>query len=221
MNHQDWFHELEQEVKARHPLQHPFYQRWSEGALSLESLRGYAQQYYHFVDAFPSFVSAVRNNCLDSAARRLLDENLTEERSHPELWLRFAESLGLSRAEVSGADLLPETAATLETLRDLTQNRSYLEGTAALWAYESQIPAVAEKKIEGLHQFYAIDDPRGLEFFEVHRSVDVKHSQAEREILQAGARTPKQQERVRSAARESVAGLWGLLDGVYRAYVAS
>ncbi|MBI3286441.1 MAG: CADD family putative folate metabolism protein [Chloroflexi bacterium] len=221
MNHQDWLRDLELEVEARHLLKHAFYQRWSEGVLSLDSLRGYACQYYHLVEAFPRFVGAVRNQCPDRAAQQLLLENLAEERTHPELWLRFAESLGLGREEVVGTDLLPETATTLETLRDLTQKRSYLEGTAALWAYESQIPAVAEKKIEGLHKFYGIDDPRGLEFFEVHRSVDLKHSKAEREILQTGVRTAKQQQAIRSAARDSVAALWRLLDGVYRAYVAN
>jgi pyrroloquinoline-quinone synthase len=173
------------------------------------------------VEAFPGFVEAVYSRCPDAEAQRVLGQNAQEERTHPELWLRFAESIGLSRREVVQSRLLPETAASLDILGDLTHNGSHLEGAAALWAYESQVPLVSERKIDGLERFYGISDPRGLEFFEVHRSVDVAHAAAERRILEAGALTPDAQRGVRAAVERSLAALWALLDGVYREHVAN
>ena len=78
-------------------LKHPFYQAWTEGRLSLDTLRAYARQYYHHVEAFPQAVSAVHANCPDRGGRRMLAENLAEEegvevgkQDHATLWLMLA-----------------------------------------------------------------------------------------------------------------------------------
>lgn len=42
---------LDQEIEKRSLLKHPFYQMWSEGKLSMESLQGYAKEYFHLVKA--------------------------------------------------------------------------------------------------------------------------------------------------------------------------
>ena len=34
-------------------LKHPFYQAWTEGQLPIDTLRAYARQYFHNVEAFP------------------------------------------------------------------------------------------------------------------------------------------------------------------------
>src|ERR1700751_296877 len=105
--------EIDARVNAQHLLQHPFYQAWSRGELTLEALRDYAAQYYHHVAAFPTYLSAVHAQTDDTETRRHILSNLMDEEAgspnHPELWLEFAESLGLDRAEVKGAALWPET----------------------------------------------------------------------------------------------------------------
>ena len=209
---------LDLRIQQRHLLTHPFYQAWSAGTLSLAALQEYSKQYYRHVEAFPTYVSAVHANCPLLPIRQRLLENLIEEErgadNHPELWLRFAEALGVWREEVVAAELLPETVASIQTFRSLTRERSYLAGLAALYAYEAQVPEVAAAKIAGLKQFYGIDDPRGLAFFQIHLQADRFHADTARQILHAQL-TPTDVNEVVSAGEQALDALWGLLDGVY------
>jgi pyrroloquinoline-quinone synthase len=212
---------LDTQIHARHLLTHPFYQAWSAGTLSLTALQEYSKQYYYHVEAFPTYVSAVHANCPLLPVRQQLLENLVEEErgqeNHPELWLRFAEALGVSREEVATAAPLPETTALVETFRQLTWERSYLAGTAALLAYEAQIPAVATAKIDGLKKFYGITDQRGLAFFQVHLQADRWHAESGRQILRQYL-TSEHADEVRAACTQALEALWRMLDGVYARY---
>ncbi len=204
-------------------LKHPFYVAWSEGRLSREVLAEYAKQYYAHVRAFPTYVSGVHSNCEDVSIRQQLLENLIEEErgeeNHPELWLRFAEGLGATRAEVKEADLLPATVASVQRLRQLTQSEDYRNGLAALVAYESQIPEVARTKREGLKSFYAVDDERAVAFFRVHESIDVLHNQVESQILKEQCLDPVSQDNAVRAAGAGAQALWSFLDGVTAAHL--
>ena len=92
-------------------LKHPFYLQWTAGTLPLERLRNYAVQYYQHVAAFPRYLSGIHARCEDLPTRQALLENLIDEErgsdNHPELWLRFAEALGVSRAIVANCSAAP------------------------------------------------------------------------------------------------------------------
>lgn len=214
-----WLEELRREIETRHLLTHPFYEKWSQGALTRESLQGYAREYYRLVEAFPDLVRAVGEKSPDGETGQKIAENLREEEEHPELWLEFGEALGLDREELLASEPLPETGEAVESLRQIARGGSFAEGVAALWTYESQVPAVSEKKIEGLRSFYGVSDARGLEYFTVHSAVDLKHAAVEREILETTVGTAEQVERVRSSVAKTLDALWKILDGVLRAYV--
>ncbi|MDQ4005632.1 MAG: iron-containing redox enzyme family protein [Actinomycetota bacterium] len=71
-----------------------------------------------------------------------------------------------------------------------------------LYAFEAQVPAVAEAKIRGLEDHYGISDGRTLAFWRVHRSLDVRHAEGERATLaELAGREP---EAVLSAAEEAL-----------------
>ena len=199
-------------------LSHPFYQAWTEGRLSVDDLRAYARQYFHHVEAFPRAVSAVHCACPDRDGRRMLAENLAEEegleagkQDHASLWLMFACGLGEGEDAVRAQPLNPETQALIETFRRLSR-KSYAAGLGALYAYESQFPAVASAKIEGLIDRYGIADEETLRFFRVHESADVEHRAVCRELLD---RLPEEERAEAIAAGEELAGaLWNFLSGV-------
>jgi len=197
---------------ARHSLlRHPFYQAWSCGALPKESLATYAAQYFHHVRAFPTYVSAVHANCGDDLeARRSLLENLIEEergeKNHADLWVDFATGIGALEVEESQAT--PETKALVETMRGLTTRRAG-EGAAALYAYESQVPSVAETKIAGLRTHFGVTETKTLAFFEIHRTLDVFHSDATAEISERLSREP---DASIAAADTAATALWTFLD---------
>jgi pyrroloquinoline-quinone synthase len=204
-------------------LKHPFYQLWSEGKLDLEVVREYARQYYAHVKAFPTYVSATHSRCDDVAVRQMLLENLIEEErgenNHPELWLRFAEGLGVSRDEVKNAELLPSTVDSVNRLKALTQSDDYRRGVAALYAYESQIPEVARTKRSGLKDFYGIEDSRAVSFFSVHETADVWHQQVELDVLNNACDSAADREATVAAAGEAAKALWDFLTGVQTAFV--
>lgn len=208
-------------IQKRHLLTHPFYQAWSAGTLPRHALQEYSKQYYQHVEAFPTYVSAVHANCPLLPVRQQLLENLIEEErgaeNHPELWLQFAEALGVRRDDVLTAPPLPETTSLVQTFRTLTRESSYVAGVAALLAYEAQVPEVAEAKIAGLNQFYGVDEPRGLAFFQVHVQADRFHANTARQILQEHI-TTENREDVVAACEHALSALWGMLDGVYNRY---
>src|SRR3954469_19333895 len=171
-------------LSSMHLLKHPYYQAWNDGSLPAASLRGYAAQYFHHVQAFPRYLSATHSLCESAEGRKVLLENLIEEEgelggkaNHPELWARFAEGLGVTRDELASAKAEPATRALIDCF--MTNARaSYARGLGALYAYEHQVPAVAEFKTDALKKFFGVNDPRALQFFEVHRQADVYHTQA-------------------------------------------
>jgi pyrroloquinoline-quinone synthase len=209
---------IDSKVAERAMLKHPFYQAWTEGRLPLDTLRAYARQYFHHVEAFPRAVSAVHSACEDREGRRMLAENLAEEegvesgkQDHASLWLMFACGLGESEEAVRAQQLNPETQALIDTFRRLSR-RSYASGLGALYAYESQFPAVASAKIEGLIARYGIEDEATLRFFRVHETADVEHGAVCRALLD---RLPEDEREEAVAAGEELAGaLWGFLSGV-------
>jgi len=209
---------IDSKVAERAMLKHPFYQAWTEGRLPIETLRAYARQYFHHVEAFPRAVSAVHSACPDREGRRMLAENLAEEegieagkQDHASLWLMFACGLGESEDEVRGQDLNSETTALIDTFSRLSR-QSYAAGLGALYAYESQFPGVASAKIEGLIDRYGISDEETLRFFRVHESADVEHGAVCRDLLD---RLSVVETAEAVAAGEELAGaLWSFLPGV-------
>jgi pyrroloquinoline-quinone synthase len=201
-------------------LSHPFYQAWNAGTLTNAQLQEYSKQYYQFERNFPRYVSAVHSGAESPEVRKQLLENLLEEEwgneNHPELWLRFSEALGCKRDEVRNASAYPETAELHDTIYDITRNSSTLEGVAALYGYESQIPEVSTTKIEGLKKYYGVESDFGLAFFRVHEEADEVHRQAERDMLAMLVTTPEEEERAINAARASAKAYYEMLTGVVR-----
>ena len=214
-------------VSERHLLGHPFYVAWTNGELTLDQLRQYAEQYMHHVLAEPTYLSAVHSNTphygadgkSDLTARQTILQNLVEEESgpknHPALWKQFAAALGVTEEDLAAASPLPATQRLIETFSDLCRNRPYYAGLAALHAFESQVPAIAAVKIDGLRRLYGIEDPSGVEFFSVHEQADVWHSAAEWELIERAADSPAKQAEVLRATQAACDALWSFLDGVY------
>ena len=208
---------IDQQIAAKHLLTHPFYLAWTRGELSKEALKDHAQQYYHHVAAFPTYISAVHAKCDDQPTRRQVLQNLIDEEAgtpnHPELWLQFAEKLGASADEVRATEKQPETAALIDTFRSVCASGATAEGLAALYAYESQIPTVSESKIEGLKKHYGMTDPKSYEYFSVHIEADREHSAAEREMLQEHV-NDSNAPAVKDSVDRVLNALWNLLSGV-------
>jgi len=206
---------LDQLVRQRHLLRHPFYTAWSRGELPIETLRDYARQYYHFEVNFPRYVAGAYARITDPASRRVLLENLVDEEgrspTHPELWLDFARAIG-----ARPPPLRPEgpTRRLLDVYERHALHGSAPAALGALYAYESQFPEVAAEKSRGLRAHYGVRSRSAHEFFRVHTLADVAHSGAERRLLEGLLRSgPTAGHDAERGLRDSLAAWWGFLDG--------
>lgn len=213
---------LNEVIQNQHLLNHSFYQRWQKGELSLEELKGYAKEYYAFEREFPRFLSALHSRCESASMRQSILQNLVHEElganNHPELWLKFAEGMGVARMNVEEHIHSDETEQLLRTFRKYCWNGSMEEGLAALYAYESQQPQVAATKTRGLKEFYDVREDSTVAFFRAHEHYDVEHSQTEADCLAEICQDEKQQGRALEAASVVTHALYEFLDGVERRY---
>ncbi|MGH7923481.1 MAG: CADD family putative folate metabolism protein [Candidatus Binatus sp.] len=207
---------LDSMIAERSLLKHPFYQAWTAGTLTLERLQNYVVEYYPHVDAFPRYLSAIHSRCADIAARQALLENLIEEErgaeNHPELWLRFAEAIGVSRDRVMDSTRSASSTSLVRTFTELAESGHVASGLSALYAYESQIPRVATAKIDGLKRFYGITGERGLAFFTVHEQADVCHARTGADLIALHCATDRDRELAIEAGDRALGALWSLLD---------
>lgn len=201
-------------IEERHLLGHPFYRRWVAGTLPREALQDYTRQYYAFESSFPRFLSAIHSRCEDLGARQTILDNLWDEEhgedNHAELWLRFAEGMGVPRKDVLQAERNPATRALVGTYRKVTSEEPVEAGIAAVYAYERQVPAVAAAKLEGLQTHYGVDDARTVTFWQVHRALDDEHAAGERTLLLAA----DNDEVVLRATETALTAWWRFLDDV-------
>ena len=201
-------------------LTHPFYQAWSAGLLNAEDLCEYAADYYPHVAAFPTYLSGLHSRLPDGELRRAVLRNLAEEeiqgRAHSELWLDFAEGMGGVRERVKERELLPEVQALVLTFHELAQHATPGECLAAFYAYESQVPRIAEAKCQGLEQHYAAD-ARTVGYFRLHCTADVHHARVWRRLLESELQeNPGFAPKALAAAERASAALWEALDGIER-----
>jgi len=209
-------------IDSKHLLTHPFYQAWTSGNLPIEAMQKYAEQYYHLQKNFPNFLSQMLMTCEDENARAAIMHNFQDEaegeQNHRELWLRFGEGIGATREGMKNSIMLPETVATIKTFEGLSKE-SYIKGSAALAAYESQIPAVAQKKIEGLVNNYGIESEETMMFFRLHGELDVEHAQAWWDIIAKYCDDEAVKQEIIEGVTKGRDALWGFLDGIVREYL--
>ena len=214
-----YLNKIDNDIAEKHLLKHPFYLAWTRGELSKEALTDYAKQYYHHVSAFPTYLSAVHAKCDDQPTRRQILSNLIDEEAgspnHPELWKQFAARLGVDDVDLNKTEKQPETKNLIDTFRSVSGEKSTAEGLAALYAYESQIPAICESKIDGLKKHYGFTDPKHYEYFSVHIEADREHAAAQRKMLSSYIDN-QNIDNVRASVRRVLEALWEMLSGVCR-----
>ena len=206
---------LNKKLDYYHLLNHPFYKSWTEGKLTREIIKDYAEQYYQHVKAFPRYISATHSLCEDIEKRKILLENLNDEENrdadHPKLWKNFAIAMGADAVELEGVKADHFTKDLIDNF--FKNGRStYAEGLASLYTYERQIPEIAETKIQGLKKYYGVSTKEGLEFFEAHKSADVHHRKECEKLLDSLSK--EEQVRAEKAALSTAKYLWNFLTGI-------
>ena len=208
--------ELGKKLDQYHLLKHPFYQiHWNEGKLTREIIKDYAEQYYQHVKAFPRYISATHSICDDLEKRRILLENLQDEENkdgdHPKLWKNFAKAMGSDVKKIDDAKPDAFTKEMIDNFFRLSRS-TYAEGLGALYAYERQVPEIADTKIKGLVEHYDVSSDEGLEYFVVHKDADVEHREQSAELM--NKLSEEEKILAKEAGLSTVKVLWGFLSGL-------
>ncbi len=204
-------------------LCHPFYQAWSAGKLTREELREYAATYYHHVEAFPSYLAQLGIRLEEGELRRAVLANMTDEkggedafgdpeRSHADLWLDFVEGMGGNQAPRQNA--VPEVRNLIAWFHRVANEGTPEEALAPFYAYEAQVPRIAQEKDRGRRDLYGANE-KTRAYFTLHTTADIYHSQVWRNQLEKRVKAnPKAAEKALAAAEAAARKLWEALDGI-------
>jgi len=203
---------IDQIIEERSLLKHPFYEMWSDGKLTQESLAGYSKEYFQLVKAVPEFMAPIIEKAPDSVIPDLRF-NQQEESDHIKPWINFAGELGISENELIS---YPGTNKTNNAVSDLGElMNTYDGGACAMYAFEKEIPKISQTKLDGLSEFYQMTNDNATEYFKLHTEADIRHAASWRNILE---KSSVDTSNLIEIAEKSVSAQNLLLDSCYEEY---
>ena len=200
-------------IEEKSLLKHEFYQMWSDGKLTQESLAGYSKEYFQLVKAVPSFMTCIIENSSDETVLSELIANQQEEFDHIRPWITFAGELGISEDDLIS---YPGSDKTCKAVSDLNNLMGTFDGgSCAMYAFEKEIPKISQTKLDGLAKFYGMTSDAATEYFKLHTEADIRHAASWQKILE---RSSLGSDQLLEVAERSVAAQNLLLDSCYEQY---
>ena len=203
---------IDEMIEERSLLKHPFYQMWSDGKLTRESLAGYSKEYFQLVKTVPSFMTHIIEKSPDTVVSELI-ENQQEESDHIKPWITFAGKLGISEDELISYSGTTKTCKAVSDLNELMN--TFDGGACAMYAFEKEIPKISQTKLDGLAEFYGITNNEATEYFKLHTEADIRHAASWRNILE---KSSVDSNNLIEIADKSISAQNLLLDSCYEEY---
>lgn len=203
---------IDEMIEERSLLKHPFYQMWSDGKLTQESLAGYSKEYFQLVKSVPNFMAPIIEKAPNSVTSELI-ENQQEESDHIKPWIAFAGELGISEDELISYSGLPKTRKAVSILNELMY--SFEGGACAMYAFEKEIPKISQTKLDGLAEFYGMTSNNATEYFKLHTEADIRHAASWKNILE---KSSTDSNNLIEIADKSISAQNMLLDSCYEEY---
>lgn len=187
----DTLDEIAKLIKQHAWRDQPVYKALMEEDVSLDQLRTFALHYSVFALHNHNYHGRLYVMCPDPEWRARIAEVVYEEGtgrlfadgvSHNELWLRFGESIGLTREQMWNTPLCPGALA-LRVYFEWICGKTFLEGVAAhMLAGEAQVTGVFDRIAKNLKRRHGLSDA-DVSFFTVHDVADDDHSSVGVELL--------------------------------------
>ena len=225
---------------------HPVVQAIVDGRATKEQLQGFCKQMW----AIPKYNLAVAGGKISQLqplpddpygmgapydlkvvkhfCHILIDEAGTEVFSHAptaghyELYLRFAEGVGISREEMERVDIfLPKVVVAMDSWIHMARDLPLIESAIGMnWINETRFSRICTLLESALGRHYGLSK-EATEFFAAHGEQDKEHSSIGPYLIERYATTPEIRERVWLAAKRGV-GVWKtILDATWEAYFAN
>lgn len=216
---------LSEAVLVNHTkINHPFCVKLMRGDWTREQLHAWVKQDIH------AKIQTIRNDAMIVATAPSLEEIQKQASvvaseagvdnlgypSHPELWLRFGEGLGLTRHDILSSQPSPLMQVVLdaERFRSMSQRIGGLPSNMRLG---ERINAVVYPLwAEALEQHYGVPHP-ALDFFTAHGEADEDHGEIGRQIVMSRATDYQTQQQIWQHHETSQAKQWINYDVFYQA----
>ena len=179
--------EIAQSPKQR--VNHPFVRAVCAGTATLDELRRWAVQDYQFRRAVPRIAMLRYLACTDPEFQAKLLEVVEEETrgllpgsaGHADMFLEFADHLGIPREELDTTPLRPATAAHLYFAEMITYTLPWFVMMAGQMGAEGTFPPAMAAMGKALMANYDMP-PEKVRFFTVHVEADEDHGAIAEEI---------------------------------------
>jgi pyrroloquinoline-quinone synthase len=222
--------QLRERGRAYH-IHHPFNVMLNSGKASKEQVRGWVANRFYYQIAIPIKDAAVMSNCPDQAVRRgwvqrILDHdgfeigNIKDE-GGIDAWLRLAEAVGLSRAEVQDLrHVAPAVRFAVDAYVNFARRAPWQEAVCSSLT-ELFAPEIHKQRLATWPEHYPWIAQEGLAYFRN------RVSQARRDVEQGLAitldhfTTRPQQERALEVLQFKLDILWALSDALVTKYGVS
>lgn len=216
---------LSEAVLVNHTkINHAFCVKLTHGEWSREQLHAWVKQDIH------AKIQTIRNDAMIVATAPTLEEIQKQATvvaseagvdnlgypSHPELWLRFGEGLGLTRHDILSSQPSPLMQVVLDAERFRSMGQR-IGGLPSNMRLGERINAVVYPLwAEALEQHYGVPRP-ALDFFTAHGEADEDHGEIGRQIVISRATDFETQRRIWEHHEASQAKQWINYDVFYQA----
>ena len=218
----------------RYHDRHPFHRRMNEGGLSRRQIQGWAANRFYYQENLPRKDAAILANCPDREVRRrwirrILDQDGTVldgavldgvagAEGGIEAWLRLAEAVGLTRAEVlDDRHVVPGVRFAVDAYITFARTRPWTEAVASSLT-ELFAPDLMAERLAAFERHYPWIDRQGLAYFRARLTQAPRDSEHAMEVVTEYCRTPDEQAAAVAALSFKCDVLWSMLDAIDRAY---
>lgn len=208
----------------RYHDRHPFHQKMNEGSLSRRQLQGWVANRFYYQVNLPRKDAAILANCPDGEVRRrwiqrILDQDGTAGSAGGiEAWLRLAEAVGLTRAEVlDERHVVPGVRFAVDAYLTFARTRPWVEAVASSLT-ELFAPDLMAERLAAFELHYPWIDRQGLSYFRARLTQAARDSEHALEVVTEYCRTPDEQAAAVAALSFKCDVLWSMLDAIDRAY---
>lgn len=197
--------------------ENPLVQGVYRGTVTREQLRGWACQDSHYRRAVPRLSTVRYLRCTDPEFQRKLGEVMSEESEggqygnagHYQLFLRFANSIGLTEEEVWNSRMQAGTAAHIYWAELIAWTLPWFVAMSAQLAGEGQAPPAVMMMNDGLQKHYGLS-AEDAAFFSVHGEADEDHGSLVEDIIATYIVTPELQDQARAVIQRKLELQWDM-----------
>lgn len=209
----------------RYHDKHPFHHLLHSGGCTIDQVRAWVINRYHYQSSIPKKDAAFMSRCDDVDFRRSwrsrIEDHDGSERGEGGIarWLKLAKGVGLDPDYVaSGVGILPATRFAVDAYVIYVRERPFLQAVASSLT-ELFAPAIHRHRIAGFLEHYDFANSETIAYFQ-HRLTEAPKDVAfGLGWVLENARTRQNQDMVAEALIFKTDVLWAQLDALYSAYV--